>query len=275
MTGDRRGRPFMLLGHHRSGTNFLTDVLQAHPEVSMVDEPLSVHTRGFRDTDLLVWGADQWDDVRVHDALVDHPMSRARFQRLREFVTAPGEVVRGFKETILFEKMPWLHAAVPGLRTVLVVRDPRAVVGSLLKHDVDAIWEYSRALERYVGQPGAHRELVATGSPLARSVSSWRVRHRELLGAPPPGLRVFRLEDLVRDDSDVLAEMMRHIGLEPHEAQHRTMKEHQREHRGGMYSTYRTLDQVLNEWRRTLRPDEVAYVEERCAPEMELLGYDR
>lgn len=265
----------MLIGHHRSGTNVLTDVLQAHSRVSFIDEPLSMHTRGFPRTDLERWGADGYHPVHLHDALREYPLSRRFFRDLASYLEAtPGGQVRGFKETLLFEKIPWLLSAVPQLRIVHVVRDPRAVVASLLKHDVDRQWGYADRLAVYFARHPDSPVEPLLETPLMRCVTSWKVRQYEFRRSVEalPVVTV-RLEDIVRDDESSLDLIMSFLDLEVERKQLVLRRESERETRGGMYSTYRHKDEVLDGWRRRLSPADQAFVTAACEEELHELGY--
>lgn len=275
MTHSPAFAPFALIGHHRSGTNFLTDILQAHSRVSFVDEPLSMHTRGFPETDLHPWQAAEYDPGDLHPELAPYSRSRAFFKELaRYLMSAPAGHVRGFKETLLFEKMPWLTAAVPRLLVVHIVRDPRAVVASLLKHDVDRLWGYQRRLAAYFARTPHTPVEARCATPLERCVTSWKVRHHEIRARPPltPPLMV-RLEDILRDDVGTLGRIMSFLGQAVENRQIRLRRLSEQYTRGGMYSTYRLRDDVLNGWRHRLSPEEQTYVTRACEEEMHGLGY--
>jgi hypothetical protein len=267
--------PFALIGHHRSGTNFLTDVLQAHSSVSFIDEPLSMHTRAFPDTDLHRWYAEEFDPAYLHEELRPYPRSTAFFKDLVAYLSrAQRGQVRGFKETLLFEKIPWLKAAVPALRLVHVVRDPRAVVASLLKHDVDRQWGYADRLAEYFAR---HPDSVVEprlDTPLERCVTSWRVRQQEFRRCCSvlPVLTV-RLEDVVLDDVASLTRIMSFLGLTVEDRQVALRRESERQTRGGMYSTYRLKDDVLDGWRHLLTAEQQDFVTRSCEEEMHDLAY--
>ena len=61
--------PFFVMAHHRSGSNFLNDLLQQHSGIECLNEPLSMHTRFFREHDLALWTAADFDTVLLHGSL--------------------------------------------------------------------------------------------------------------------------------------------------------------------------------------------------------------
>jgi hypothetical protein len=267
--------PFAVIGHHRSGTNFLTEILQMHSRVSFIDEPLSMHTRGFPDTDLHRWDAAEYHPEQLHVELRPYPRSREFFHQLVAYLTCPpAGQCRGFKETLLFEKLPWLLSAAPGLRIVHIVRDPRAVIASLLKHDVDRQWRYSERLAAYFSRNPDTPIEPRHATPLDRCITSWRIRQYELrrrpVGAP---LLTVRLEDVVLDDARTLNRIMAFLDLMVEDRQIEIRRLSEEHTRGGMYSTYRRREDVLDSWRHRLTPAEQALIALHCKEEMHDLGY--
>lgn len=265
---------FLVLAHHRSGSNFLCDVLQAHPEVECLSEPFSMHTSAYLSSDLLRWEADEYRPDVLHDELAALPEAVAFTKDLAAY-TATG--LRGFKETLGFEKLGWLRRVFPGLRVILLVRDPRAVTNAVISRDMEGIWDYRNMLARYRERYGSGLPFpVLTDTAVDRIVSSWQVRlfeaRRSLAGVP---FTLVRFEDLMADAEAALAEVMRTVGCEVHPDQLRFIEaSHSGPSRGGNYSTVRDPQQVLSAWRKKLRAEEIDTVNRRLRREMEELGYE-
>src|SRR5687767_880319 len=79
--------PFFVMAHHRSGSNFLNDLLQKHSCIECLNEPLSMHTRFFREHDLAPWYADEFDPESLHPSLADQAPLRAYLLELRQYLS--------------------------------------------------------------------------------------------------------------------------------------------------------------------------------------------
>ena len=251
--------PFLVLAHHRSGSNFLNDLLQAHPHIECINEPLSMHTGYFRECDLATWTGTDLDADMLHRSLAEQAPLRLFLHELRAYLLQShiGRVI-GFKETVLFGKLEWLKAFIPSLKIIFLKRDPRAIVSSVLRSDLSDFWRYEELVppafarlfpnypDRSVGddKPARAAELVAMSVVLR-----YELARREL------GLfqhRVVTLEELMRDPGASLGEMTDLLGLAPHERQLQFVAERQMASRGGAFSSFRKPDDVTNAWERHL-----------------------
>lgn len=266
--------PFLLLSHHRSGSNFLTDLLQVNERVECVSEPLSMHTE-FRRFDLETWTAEEADPDCLHPRLREAPGVAAFIRGLREWLYAPPVgAVRGAKETLLFDKLPWWGSTFPSMRVIWLVRDPRAVVHSVLRCGLWRFWEYPERVtgfcRDYYGDP-----TIAPASPAELTLWSWKVRFalaREQL-VHFDHLRV-RLEDLVERPREELRRVLDLVGVPVSPAQAAYLSRPVEESRGGTFSTVRDRDEVIGGWRAGLGADARRYVERTAAEEMAALGYE-
>jgi len=266
----------MLLGHQRSGTNFATEVLQRHPAVECLTEPLSMHTGIFRELDLEPWDASSYQANILHRDLRPFPVALDFLTRLRAFLESghDGSDRRrcGFKETTGFAKLDWIRSWLPGLNIILLVRDPRAVVCSVLSSRLYDLWEYSRtvppAAERVLG------EVPASDDPFELVVWSWKIRMRLAEEAMMEGKHhVVRLEDLMEPDNSAWSDTMGFLGLSLHSEQKKFIRESGRVTKGGTYSAYRTREHVIDRWKTELGNARQRYIAEVLEYEMEKWGY--
>ncbi len=273
MMSDGPALPFMVLGHHRSGSNFLTDLIQANELVECISEPLSMQT-DFRRFDLELWTAEEFALPHLHDRLRDLPGVAAFLARLRDWLyAAPAGLARGMKETLLFDKLGWCREMFPSLRVIWLVRDPRAVVHSVLQCGLWDFWEYPQRVggfcREYFGDPG-----IAPASPAELTLWSWKARYalaqEHLLGFDH--LQV-RLEDLISSPRRELERIGELVGFRVTAAQELVAVRPTAESRGGTFSTVRRGGEVLNGWRTGLAAAEREYVERLAAEEMASLGY--
>lgn len=279
-----QGAPFMVLAHHRSGSNFVADVLQAHPHVECLSEPLSMHTSAFLRFDLLRWTKGEYHADTLHSALAAYPEAVGFTKDLAEYTaSAPSGTARGFKETLGFEKLPWMRQVFPGLRIVFLVRDPRAVVRAVLSRNMENLWDYPGTIARYkqrygsVVNFGSIREVhIRDATPLDRVITSWQLRFweaRQSLGTHR-ATRV-RFEDMLTEPQRRLEQIMRIVGVSPHADQLAFIENsHSGQSRGGAYSTVRDPHEVMTAWKRELSPETIRAINERLALEMEILGYE-
>jgi len=265
--------PFMILSHHRSGSNFVHDLVQAHPRYECISEPFSMHSGIFRDIDLVPWLAEEFDDTVLHPYLTSYPETIQFLQNLRDFLVSPyKDHARGMKETMLFEKLGWVNAYVPDLKIVFLVRDPRAVVHSIVNRAMYRLWNYSGKIPVYMHQ--YYPEEVIPVTPAQLSTWSWKIR----IGLAYEMLNLFdytvvRLEDIVVHPEDHLPALMDFLGDEMTDAQWTFFHNSHHQTRGKAYSTRRSIEEVLNSWKEGLSHDNRQYIESHLREEMVRLGY--
>lgn len=268
--------PYLVLAHHRSGSNFLNDLLQAHPRIECINEPLSMHTRYFRECDLSTWSGADYDPELLHPSLVRHAALRSFLVDLHAYLSQSNDLrVIGFKETVLFGKLGWLKAFLPGLRVVFLKRDPLSIVSSVLRSDLIGLWDYAHHVPAafkslfpgYVSRVAAGDEAAVAAEMVAMSVAAryelarrsiQRFEHIEV-----------QLEKLMEHPRDHLEQVMQFLGVDAHEAPLSFMTQRQVSSRGGTFSSFRRRDDVAHAWRRDLSVQQVRAVEDvmRCAQE--------
>lgn len=266
--------PYLVLAHHRSGSNFLNDLLQAHPRIECINEPLSMHTRYFRECDLSTWSGADFDPELLHPSLARHAALRSFLVDLHDYLSqSNGMRVIGFKETVLFGKLGWLKAFLPALRVVFLKRDPRSIVSSVLRSDLIGLWDYAHHVPEafksvfpdYVSRVAAGDEAAVAAEMVAMSVavryelarrSIQRFEHMEV-----------QLEELMENPRGHLERVMQFLGVDAHEAPLSFMTLRQASSRGGPFSSFRLREDVAHAWRRDLSAQQVGAVEDvmRCA----------
>lgn len=255
----KASKPFLVLAHHRSGSNFLNDLLQAHPNLECINEPLSMHTGYFRECDLVSWTQEDYDPVHLHRSLLGQDELRSYLQDFRAYLLqSSSRRVIGFKETVLFGKLEWLKAFLPSLKVIFLKRDPRAIVSSVLRADLGEFWRYEelvppafdRLFPHYPGRVRNTNKMERAAELVAMSVVL-----RYELAQRTIGLfdhRVVHLEDLMRDPRTCLAEITSLLGVDASEEPLNFLLERQRASRGGTFSSFRKPEDVANTWGRHL-----------------------
>lgn len=269
MNSGKARPPFLVLAHHRSGSNFLNDLLQAHPNIECINEPLSMHTGYFRHCDLVPWTKDEFEPDMLHRSLVDHTELRLFLHDFRAYLRkSSSHRVIGFKETVLFGKLEWLQAFLPSLRIIFLKRDPRAIVSSVLRSDLSEFWRYEELVPPVFDKLFPHyRGRAHSADKLARAaeVVTMSVVLRYDLARRTLGLFkhvVVNLDDLMREPLACLEKVAGLLGVEAHEQQMKFIVERQLASRGGTFSSFRKPDDVKNTWERHLEPAQLQAIEE-------------
>lgn len=260
--------PYLLLAHHRSGSNFLNDLLQAHPRLECINEPLSMHTPYFRDCDLTPWHADEFDAAVLHPSLQPHPELRDFLADLRDYLCGSSSArVIGFKETVLFGKLEWLCRFLPSLKVVFLKRDPRAIISSVLRSNLAGLWNYACLV------PPAFRKLFpdyvsrhdGTAPVVAAETAAMSVAVRYALAQRTLGNfqhLVVHLDRVTHEPHECLSELTQFLGVGPHPAPLRFVHERQAVSRGGPFSSFRRQEDVEDAWRGHLQPAQMRVIED-------------
>lgn len=265
--------PYFVMAHHRSGSNFLNDLLQAHPGIECINEPFSMHTKYFRDCDLEPWTRDEFDPALLHSSLARHDGLRSYLLDLKDYLSLSSDTrVIGFKDTVLFGKLEWLKAFLPSLKILFLKRDPRSVVSSVLRSNLLGFWDYARLV------PPAFKKLyphyVSTVQPsdwaslAAEIVAMSVVTRHELARRTLPHFDhlELRLDELMQEPERRLHDIAEFLGIEANEAQLSFLQQRQAETRGGRFSSFRSRDDVERGWVRHLSAAQVRVIEDvlRC-----------
>jgi hypothetical protein len=163
----------------------------------------------------------------------------------------------GSKEVLCEEYLPALAAA--GVRCLLIVRDPRAVVAS--------------------ANHGRYRELVGDRYPLLMLVRLWRKSAQAWLAmAGYSGVTVLRYEDLVSRTDSVLDAIAGSLCIPafPCDLMHSPLRDHRSQPWKGnsSFGDKATVDAVSDStWKTMLSDAEVHFIEACTWPEMAALGY--
>jgi hypothetical protein len=261
--------PFLVMAHHRSGSNFLNDLLQKHPCIECLNEPLSMHTRFFRERDLALWHADDFDPDLLHACLADHAALRAYLLELRQYLlqSNSGRII-GFKDTCLFGKLGWLKAFMPNLKIIFLRRDPRAIVSSVLRSELAGFWRYADLVPPAFAQvcPGYTSRVDASDIPaLAAETVAMSVAARYELARQTLDLfahRTLDLDDLMRNPRQCLQLLADFLGVEPDPEQMSFIITRQRESRGGLFSSFRAPVDVEGAWRAHLSVRQIEAIDD-------------
>ncbi|MBW8830061.1 MAG: sulfotransferase [Burkholderiales bacterium] len=257
------------MAHHRSGSNFLNDLLQSHPCIECVNEPLSMHTSYFRECDLSRWSAEDFDPRMLHLSLAPHWALRSFLVDLREYLLQSNSIrVIGFKETVLFGKLDWLKVFIPSLKILFLQRDPRAIVSSVLRSNLLSFWNYVHLVPPlfkamhpdYVSRSRSVDEATRAAEIAAMSVV---VRCEMARGAIQKFDHMeLHLGALMRRPREQLEQIIEFLGVESDDGPLSFLRKRQLASRGGPYSSFRLPDDVERAWERHLTADQIRAIED-------------
>jgi hypothetical protein len=261
--------PYFIMAHHRSGSNFLNDLLQAHPRIECVNEPFSMHTGYFREHDLEPWAREDFDPVLLHPALAPHEALRTYLLDFRAYLSESSDArVIGFKDTVLFEKLEWLKAFMPSLKILFLKRDPRAIVSSVLRSNLLNLWDYARLVPpafakvrpNYVSRTDAADKAATAAEIVAMSIATrYEYARRAIQNFDH---REVHLDALMREPAEQLEAIVAFLGVPSHEGPLSFLKQRQAVSRGGLFSSFRSQDDVRHTWQRHLNSAQIRAIED-------------
>jgi len=259
--------PVIIAGCGRSGTTYLKVVLDASPEVFIPTESLFIADylrfgpalpSGLRR--ILFWQEPQlraWYDLAPDVPLDDIPHAIDVIHR--RMAEREGARVWGQKTPRFVRRLPVFRRAFPGCRFILIHRDPRAVVASMLRSPRHT-YSLVRACRRWVFD------------------NSFVVRERQ---NARPDVMIVSYEDFVRRFDAHLPRLFRFAGVEPLSREEVERRARVREYRGTRFRVSANTVRrgvapdpaLIDAWKTVLTAAQVREIERLCSPLMEELGY--
>lgn len=255
MIVDQERSPIIIYGAPRSGTTYLTCILNEHPEVFV-----SIETRVF------AW-AHYSLNVLTHN---DQFLSQQREQFVQYLHTVYPRLIRDFYRMLRPQACYWgdknplyaeptnrgcleaILALFPGAHFIHIIRDGRDVVSSVIR----------RRWRKFEGAHQWWKDHVDIGSAFGRSI-------------PPDQYFELRYEDLVRDDGAVACKLFDFLGIEVHP---RVLKfcQAQQEQRTPINLPTRDLssNEANVDWRTLLAPDQQLHSLELLGGHLIKYGYE-
>ncbi len=308
-------RPLFIFGTARSGTNLLAGMLNAHPQVGVMLDPLmplfrlwrnaALYRAGiavapglpFQDGYFRAQGTAMLDAVLetdTHHAIapdelpaltaavqarmaLEHPelapimdgwqgdtvdlLLRNALKRFADAIPGPqhDRAWCGIKEVWVSDFLPALAHAMPDARFLLIERDPRGVLASLI---------------------GLARKDPSQAAHLVSYLRHWRklaalARHFSSLPELSSRVHVVAYEKLAQNPAAVIGQVAAFLDLQADAAMLRPQSIN-----GCARASNTSFDasdpistQSIEQWRSTLSADELALTDALCGPEMRLSGY--
>lgn len=263
-----RDGPVFVAGCGRSGTTLVRTWLNSHPEIFVPTESLFLkdYVAG---TTCLPQAVAEFLFYREPQLRCWYTGPRFRLRPIGEGINRihehqaglEGARVWGQKTPRFVRCMPEFDAVLPGLRWVLVHRDPRAVVASM------------RRSRRHT-------------SSLYRSVRRWKRDNQPVVdvianGAEPTGrILVVGYERLVGDPENEWRRICDFVGVKRISLSTVAGQARIERFTRSRFDNNAVRDGVAptaarrERWRETLTAEEIAFVETACRPEMKALGYE-
>lgn len=259
---------FIILGNQRSGTSYLLDLVNQHPSVDTINEPFCMHLDFFR-MDENLWTYEEYDEAFLHPALSKYAETRQFILDLKMWLNFDFPNVRGFKETALFEKYEWLLRTLSFDQTIVVVRDFRAVINSVLRRNLHrGWWNYEKRLQDFYGFTG-NREDHIICAELLKFRTNYLI---DIIEKHP--CHVLRLEDLLTNPVYELDLLMHYIGLEISEEQMMFFKETSSETRDSTYSNFRRKEDVTDRWKKDFNSNMIKDINGILEKQLCYFGYE-
>ena len=256
-------KPFVIVNHHRSGSNFLCRLLKANKDVRCLNEPLSQHMGVFEEYDLVVFNNENIDEfLRGNE--------KHFLEQMKEYICESPNV-SGFKDTCLYGKMNWMLEEFEGIKVIHLVRNPLAVINSCLRNNMWKHWNYEYVINRYRQNNG----LNVINDPFELCLESWKIRS-QLYAKEMSEKKAFeiRLEDLTMDPYGELKKLMNYLELDVSPEQIRILNECYKQKKGKEYSIYRKKEDVLTDWKKYLNNNQIEIVKEKLSKEINNYGYN-
>ena len=261
--------PIFIAGCGRSGTTYLRSILAAHPDLFFIPQeslylldylrygrftPSALLTRLFYNEPQLKW----YKGKRLP---LDPDHTAVGIRRVySEAARATGAQMWGQKTPRFVRHMRLFDRCFGHINWLLIYRDPRAVVTSMLKS------------ERHTYS-------------LARACNRWLLDNRLIVDllqghtAIPPNIFLVKYEDLIRHFEQTTGALFDFLGVPPLFPGEIIQRGVAHPFKGYQFDSnsvregLRPQTKFIHAWQEFLSADQRRYIEMRCAGEMEILGY--
>lgn len=258
-------RPIFIAGCGRSGTSLLRTIVDAHPDVYIPSESLFIvdylEYCGQIPQRLKPWLFFREPQLRCwYDKSPFEFSDCARAVRTVHEMMAveKGASIWGQKTPRFIRNIDLIEQAFPGVRWVLVYRDPRAVVASLLQSKQHT-YSVKAACDRWIRDNSRLVELMegsARDDCLFVKYESLIEHYAETVNA------VFTFLGLDTPSMEYIEDAAEPVFFSRSRFSINTVRNGVRPDRAG-----------LERWQEALTEEDVSYIEARCGPLMDKLGY--
>jgi putative hydrolase of the HAD superfamily len=262
--------PIFLLGHPRSGTNYLKNLLAIHPNIHALTEPYSLHSSYFIEQDGRVWTEKDYNQSCFFEGLKSHPSLLALLKELQEFLVPSHTEINLIKETTFLLKLQWLRPHLEYIKIIFLIRSPYKVIDSFKKDNLYKKWGYDSRFNKMASQINSSLKYykglfneVNQQSEVSKLMFLWIVKNFEAIKNIDQFKNIIvKYEKLITYTQSELMRIMDFTDLGFDHKQSSFIKESQEETRGiNIYSSFRNKDRQLTEAAQYLTKDEVDEIE--------------
>jgi hypothetical protein len=243
-------RPIFLLGMPRSGTTWLSQVFESHPQVVVRLSPNFSHS--LKDRLHIQSSRSDWEAVLFEASESVDPFLTQDWRRQRgDLPVHPaknGAVRLVVKDTRYLSTYRSGMDRLPDARCLYVVRHPCAVLNSWMN---SAEFPEGANIEEQ-WRSGACRKGEEKGE--FWGFEDWRLETLSFLEqqkANPERYRVFSYEQAVRNPQAVFEDLFSFVGLQLHPSTMEFVERSHQSHDGDSYSVFKDPALVLDQWRNT------------------------
>jgi formylglycine-generating enzyme required for sulfatase activity len=175
---------FLLLGEQRSGTNWLKAVLDSHPDIRLLMEPLLLHNGGSFEENPLhhmrFSDADKKQPGILHTGLETNPYGQTITKSIIDWLLTDDGRVKGIKEVDMAFHLGWLLSCLPAIKIIRINRDLRGNVASYLKDGLLKAWGLEKKFELMLQTIRANPELESLYGSLFSTRSTLLPDHQKI-----------------------------------------------------------------------------------------------
>lgn len=264
---------FILLGHQRSGTSYVLDVIRHNNNIDTINEPFSMHIDFFRENEK-EWNSSEYNIKYLHPSLKEKPYTIDFINNLNKWIHSPINNIKGFKETALFEKYSWLHKMMTPDITIILLRHPLDVIYSVVKRDMhNSWWDYKDKLSFYMED----KQVKSIKSDYILCAYIWKFRINNLISiieSESIDTYTLRLEDVIDNPIKEIDDLMKKMGLKIDNSQKNFLKETKKETKNSTYSNFRKKEDVIDGGKKNIPIEERKFIEKLLENELKYFGYN-
>jgi hypothetical protein len=258
--------PVFIAGCGRSGTTYLKTILDASPDIFIPSESLFITDYlklgesapaklltwlFFHEPQLKSWySGDSFTINRVKDAV----------ERVHKFeAEKEGARIWGQKTPRFIRHMDVFDQIFPGIRWILIYRDPRAVVASMLRSKRHT---YSTSM--------ACRRWLKDNQRIIKILTSKE---------PHKNIHIVKYEDLITDLEKTVENIFKFLEIKPLTRSEILKRGRLPSLKGSRFEDNTVRNglepkaAIIHAWKNVLNGKQVEYIENRCSKEMRILGY--